>query len=150
MKASFSWKVAPASHELADFDGVKDPEQTARVSSTVFSSRRKSTEPRFQGQSNAKKTEARTFRALSQLHYYHALLATIVVCTLLMLVVGVSYAANERTADANPVLQTAIRGLIVGNRDLGLIHTRPDVPCERTGDRPRRLSPALLSCCLYH
>ncbi len=35
-------------------------------------------------------------------------------CTLLGLLVGVPYAANERTADANPVLQTAIRGLIVG------------------------------------
>jgi hypothetical protein len=71
-------------------------------------------------------------------------------CTLIVLLVGVPYVANERTADANPVLQTAIRGPIVGNRDLGLIHTRLDVPCERTGDRPRRLSPALPSCCLYH
>ena len=110
MKASFSWKVAPASHELADFDGFKVPEPTARVSSTVFSSRRKSTDPRFQGQSNAKKTEARTFRAFSQLHYFYALLATIVVCTLLMLVVGVPYAANERMADAPPELQTASAG----------------------------------------
>jgi hypothetical protein len=76
--------------------------------------RRKSTEPRFQGQSDVKKNEARTFRALSQLHYFYALLATIVVCTLLMLVVGVPYAANERMADAPPGLQTAIRGLIVG------------------------------------
>jgi hypothetical protein len=31
-----------------------------------------------------------------------------------MLLVGVPYAANERRTDANPVLQTAIRGLIVG------------------------------------
>ena len=39
---------------------------------------------------------------------------TLVVCTLLMLLVGVPYAVNERMTDANPMLQTAIRGLIVG------------------------------------
>ncbi len=96
------------------FDGALAAEATTRVSS----SRRKSTKPRFDGLSDAKKTEARTFRAVGQLHYYHALLATIVMCTLIVLLVGVPYVANERTADANQVLQTAMRGLIVGNRDL--------------------------------
>ena len=38
---------------------------------------------------------------------------TLVVCTLLMLLVAVPYAANERMTDANPVLQTAMRGRIM-------------------------------------
>ena len=107
-------KVAPVPVDLPgaapQFDGVV----TAEAATGVLSSRRKSTEPRFDGLSDAEKNEARTFRALGQPHTRYSLLATIVVCTLLVLLVGVLYAANERMADANPVLQTAMRGLIVG------------------------------------
>ena len=39
---------------------------------------------------------------------------TPVICTLLQLIAGAPYAANERAADATPALRTALRGLIVG------------------------------------
>jgi hypothetical protein len=105
-------KVAVAPAPAPDFDGVVVMNPIASVSSS--SSRRKSTKPRFDRLSDAEKNEAHTFRPLGQLLTPHSLLATIVVCTLLMLLIGVPYAVNERTADANPVLQTAMRGLIVG------------------------------------
>ena len=46
-------------------------------------------------QADAQKTEARTFRSLGQPRTRHLLLSTLVVCTLLVLLVGVPYAANE-------------------------------------------------------
>jgi hypothetical protein len=99
-------KVAPA----PDFDGVVVTAPFASVQPL----RRQSTLTRFAGLSELKKTEARTFRSLGQPLTRYSLLTTIAVCTALVLLVGVPYAANERTADANPVLQTAMRGLIVG------------------------------------
>ena len=56
---------------------------------------------------------ALTLRALGQPRTRYSLLTSLVVCTLLMLV-AVLYAVNERSNDANPMLQTAIRGLIIG------------------------------------
>jgi hypothetical protein len=53
-------------------------------------------------------------RALKKPRTRYSLLTTLVVSTLLMLLVVVPYAANERMTDANPMVQTAIRGLIVG------------------------------------
>jgi hypothetical protein len=70
--------------------------------------------PRYAGQPEIKKNESRTFRPLGQLLTLYSFLATLVVCTLIVLLVGVPYAANGRVTDANPVLQTAMRGLIVG------------------------------------
>jgi hypothetical protein len=64
--------------------------------------------------SDTERNLAFTLRALSRPRTYYSLLATLVVCTLLMLLVGVPYAVNERMTDASPMLQTAIRGLIVG------------------------------------
>jgi hypothetical protein len=55
-----------------------------------------------------------TLRPLGQPRTYYSLLTTLVVCTLLMLLVAVPSAVNERMNDASPMLQTAIRGLIVG------------------------------------
>ena len=91
IQPNFPRKVAPAIQEFPDFDGCKVSELTTRVSS----SRRQSTEPQFQGQADAQKTEARTFRSLGQPRTRHLLLSTLVVCTLLVLLVGVSHAANE-------------------------------------------------------
>jgi hypothetical protein len=99
-------KVAPA----PDFDGVVVTAPTA----TVPTLRRQSTLPRYAGLPEFKKTEARTFRSLGQPLTRYSLLTTIVMCTLLVLLVGVPYAANERMANENKVLQTAMRGLIVG------------------------------------
>jgi hypothetical protein len=52
------------------------------------------------------------FRPIPSPRTVHALLASVVCCTLLQLSVGAPYAANERAA--NPKLHTAVRGLIVG------------------------------------
>jgi hypothetical protein len=101
-------KVAVA--PVTDFEGVV----VTPPSASVPSLRRQSTLDRFAGLPEFKRDEAHTFRALGQPHTRHALLATVIVCTLLVLLVSVPYAVNERMADANPVLQTAMRGLIVG------------------------------------
>ncbi len=85
--------VAPAPIEPPDFEGVV---VTAPTASAPFAEHMGSVLPEF------KKNECRTFRALGQLHTLSSLLATIVVCALLMLLVGVPYAANERMADASP------------------------------------------------
>ena len=69
---------------------------------------------RFKKLSDTERSLAFALRALSQPRTRYSLLATLVVCTLLMLLVGVPYAVNERITDASPVLQTAVRGLIVG------------------------------------
>jgi hypothetical protein len=101
-------KVVPAPVEpsiILQFDGVA-PARTSR--------RRQSTSSRFEGLSQDEKHQALAFRALVQPRTRYSLLATLVVCALLVLLVGVPYALNERMADANPVLQTAMRGLIVG------------------------------------
>ena len=102
--------VAPAPVEPPDFDGVVVTAPTASPPLV----RRQSTWDRYAGLPEFKKNECRTFRSLGQLHTLYSLLATIVVCALLVLLVGVPYAANERMADASPVLQPAMRGLIVG------------------------------------
>jgi hypothetical protein len=70
---------------------------------------------RFKKLSDTERNLAFALRALGQPCTRYSLLATLVVCTLLMLLVALPYAVNERMNDANPVLQTAIRGLIVGN-----------------------------------
>ena len=107
-------QVAPAPAEGTEdatfVQVMPDGEATARVSS----SRRKSLKPRFDGLSDAEKSLAFTLRALGQPITNFSLLTTLIVCTLLTLLVGVPYAANERVTDANPMLQTAVRGLIVG------------------------------------
>ncbi len=95
--------VAPA----PDFDGIVVSKPIARVSW-------QSTKPRFDGLSDPEKNEARTFRALGQPRTRHALVSTFGACTLLMLLVSVPCAATERMADANPMLQKAMRGAIVG------------------------------------
>ena len=107
--AKFNLKVAPVP-QVPQFDDVTAPGPLARVPSSL---RRESTRLRFEGMSDARKKEAFTFRPLVRPRTRYSLLATLVVCMLLILLVGVPYAANERMA-ANPVLQTAIRGLIVG------------------------------------
>ena len=71
--------------------------------------------PRYAGLPEIKKDESRTFRPLGQPRTRQALLATIVVCALLMVLVGVPYAANERVVNASPVMQPAMRGQIVGS-----------------------------------
>ncbi len=123
-------KVAPA----PDFDGVGVTAPTASVQSL----RRKSTLDRYAGLTDIKKDECRTFHPLSQLNTRHALLATGIVCTLLMLLVGVPYAVNERRTDANPMLQTATRD----RRGLGIFHPRPKLPRDRADPSAWRLSPA--------
>jgi hypothetical protein len=85
---------------------------SAGARSTDRSARRLGT--RFKQLSGTERQLAFALRALSQPRTRYSLLATLVVCTLLMLLVGVPYALNERMADANPMLQTATRGLIVG------------------------------------
>jgi hypothetical protein len=85
-----------------------------QTTASVQSLRRPSTLARYAGLPEIKKDEARTFRPLGQPRIRQALLATIVVCALLMVLVGVPYAANERVVNAPPVAQTARRGLIVG------------------------------------
>ena len=89
-------KVAPA----PDFDGVTLTAPAASLPSL----RRQSTRARYADLPEIKKDESRTFRPLGQPRTRQALLATIVVCALLMVLVGVPYAANERVVNANPVL----------------------------------------------
>jgi hypothetical protein len=84
------------------------------ASSVERSARRQSTVSRFKKLSDAEKHLAFALRALSQPRTRNSLVSTLVVCTLLMLLVGVPYAVNERVVNAHPVLQTAMRGLIVG------------------------------------
>jgi hypothetical protein len=71
---------------------------------------------RFKKLSDTERHLAFALRALSKprARTSYSLLATLVVCILLMLLVGAPYAANERMTDANPMLQIAIRGLIIG------------------------------------
>jgi hypothetical protein len=100
-------KVVPAPVEpsiILQFDGVA-PSRTSR--------RRQSTSSRFEGLSQDEKHQALAFRALVQPRTRYSLLATLVVCALLVLLVGVPYAVNELMAGASPMLQTAMRGLIV-------------------------------------
>jgi hypothetical protein len=108
-------QVAPALSEGTE-DSAFVPVIPAGASSVnkSKSARRLSTVSRCENLSDTERHLAFTLRALGQPRTYYSLLATLVVCTLLMLLVGVPYAANERRTDANPVLQTAIRGLIVG------------------------------------
>ena len=78
--------------------------------------RRATTESRFLALPPEIQGLAFSFRPLisPQIRYYPRLAAaTLLVCTLLQLIVGVPYAANER-ADVVPALRTALRGLIVG------------------------------------
>jgi hypothetical protein len=70
--------------------------------------------PRFKKLSHTERHLAFALRALGTPSMGYSLLTTLVVCTLLVLFVGVPYAANERTNDARPMLQTALRGLVVG------------------------------------
>jgi hypothetical protein len=53
------------------------------------------------------------FRPLRRPRTRYSLLSTLLVCTLLQLLVGVPYGANERAADSSPS-RTALRGVIVG------------------------------------
>ena len=102
--------------------------------------RRQSTAHRFETQPDAEKTTALTFRALPRPRTRFALPATIVVCTLLQLIVGAPYAANERMADDNSALLKAIRGLVVGNGVYCYIGPQYHVPVPilvSGGFRPR-------------
>ena len=106
-------QVAPAPAE-----GIEDaeflPVVPAGTSSVEGPVRRQGTVSRFTKLSDTDRQLAFALRALGQPRTRYSLLTTLVVCTLLMLLVGVPYAVNERMNNANPMLQTAIRGLIVG------------------------------------
>jgi hypothetical protein len=86
----------------------------AGAGSVERSVRRQSTVSRSQKLPDSERHLAFTLRALSQPRTRYSLLTTLFLCTLLMLLVGVPYAMNERLNDASPMLQTAIRGLVVG------------------------------------
>ncbi len=109
-------QVAPAPAEGTE-DAELLPVVPAGASSVDRPVRRQSMMSRFKKLSDTERNLAFALRALGQPRTAatrYSLLATLVVCTLLMLLVAVPYAVNERMNDARPVLQTAIRGLIVG------------------------------------
>jgi hypothetical protein len=106
-------QVAPAPAEGTE-DAELLPVVPAGASSVERPVRRQSTMSRFKKLSDTERNLAFTLRALGQPRTRYSLLATLVVCTLLMLLVAAPYAVNERMNDARPVLQTAVRGLIVG------------------------------------
>jgi hypothetical protein len=54
------------------------------------------------------------FRPLVSPRHRYSALAMLFVCTLLQLIVGAPYAANERAGDSSPTSRSALRGLIVG------------------------------------
>jgi hypothetical protein len=106
-------QVAPALAKRAE-DAAFVQVVPAGASCAERPARRPSTVSRFKTLSDTERHLAFAVRALSQPRTRYSLLTTLVVCTLLNLLVGVPYAVNERMTDASPMLQTAIRGLIVG------------------------------------
>jgi hypothetical protein len=78
------------------------------------SSRRQSTASRFQGLALEIQALAFEFRPFRRPRTRFSVAATLLVCTLLQLLVGAPYAANERAADTTPTFRAALRGLIVG------------------------------------
>ena len=72
---------------------------------------------RFAALPPEKQALALSFRPLTSprtRHYPQLAAAILLVCTLLQLIVGAAYAANERAAVSGPTLRTGVRGLIVG------------------------------------
>ena len=101
--------MAPAPAE-GQIDGDFEPVMPIAARSV----RTSSTQSRYEEPADTERDLAYTLRSFVRPHTGYSLLATLVFCTLLVLLVGVPYALNERMADANPVLQTAMRGLILG------------------------------------
>ncbi len=76
--------------------------------------RRQRTASRFHGLALEIRALAFEFRPFRRPQARFSVAATLLVCTLLQLLVGAPYAANERAADSTPTLRAALRGLIVG------------------------------------
>ena len=93
----------PASAKTSPAEGAADP---PRRKSTAAS--------HFRGLPQATKELAFGFRPLVSPRHRTSALAIMFVCTLLQLIVGAPYAANERAVDSSPALRSVLRGIIVG------------------------------------
>jgi hypothetical protein len=103
-------QVVPSNDPLAT---SAHPAPSSNTSSNKKLSRRQSTTARFVALPLAKKELAFGFRPLIVPRTRSSVLATLVVCTLLQLMVGAPYAANELAAHAYPALRIALRGVNV-------------------------------------